>query len=295
MANLGEYTSRDDIRTYWRVHYNKNKAMVTKKYGEISEDQYIEIKNVERWGYETGNTEGCLATNLYKLCLELGFKDLVPSTHKEMCDFFVKKDPTYKSFEEFAKAYPGLKDRLLLVPRGGFKSSIDSADCVQWIICWPEVTILIFTGRFDLANDFVREIRMHFTLMQSGKDHVPKNEFQVTYIDHCISGQGAETEYTSPAREREYIRQGRKPDKEPTVMAASVEQNLSGWHFGIMKLDDVITNENSGSPTRLAAINKQININRAMLHPFGFFDKIGTWYDEGDTYGKDMMAETELK
>ena len=55
-----------------------------------------------------------------------------------------------------------------------------------------------------------------------------------------------------------------------------------------MKLDDVVTNENSLTVDRLKKVNKQVSINQAMLHPYGFYDKIGTWYDSEDTYGQDI-------
>jgi len=65
-------------------------------------------------------------------------------------------------------------------------------------------------------------------------------------------------------------------------------------HFGILKLDDVVTNENSGTVDRLEKINKQISINKAMLNPFGFFDIIGTWYDEQDFYGVLIKQEEQF-
>jgi len=63
-----------------------------------------------------------------------------------------------------------------------------------------------------------------------------------------------------------------------------------------MKLDDVITNENSQTVDRLKKIAKQISIDRAMLHPYGFMDVIGTWYDEKDYYGEKIkQQETFIK
>ena len=248
-------------------------------------------------------------TNLFSLCKLLDkYKDTsekeytwtdgtVHNTHEEICnEFFVRKDPTKISFKEFAKEYIDKKERLLLVPRGGFKSSIDMADTVQWVICFPEVTILILTGVLDLAKDFVKEIKGHFefedgemeneNLFQTKKAIKPKqvsdgsyNLFQVLFPEHCIpKEEGKSTEYQSPA----------SPviEKECTVFAASIDQNLSGWHVGVMKLDDVVTNENSRTVDRIRNINKQVSINNAMLHPYGFFDKIGTWYDSEDTYGQ---------
>ena len=239
-------------------------------------------------------------TNLFFLCHLLEkYNKVDEQTHEDICnEFFISKNPAeYKTFEDFAKSYVGLKDRLLLVPRGGFKSSIDIADCVQWIICFPETTILILTGVYALAKDFVGELAGHFTLEEVGRDAKDRPKFgpkkfmdntrsifQVLFAEHTVvPNEVKDTEFQTPAS---LLR-----DKEPTVMAASIEQNLSGWHFGIMKLDDVVTNENSLTITRLEAVNKQVDVNRAMLHPFGFFDKIGTWYDESDTYGLDIKNE----
>ena len=80
-------------------------------------------------------------TNLFFLChlLEL-YNNTTINTHEEICNsFFVQKDPTFITFDHFADQYTDLKQRVLLVPRGGFKSSIDMADCIQWIICFPAI------------------------------------------------------------------------------------------------------------------------------------------------------------
>ena len=221
------------------------------------------------------------------------------NTHEDICNkFFVQKNPTFTSFEKFALQYTDKKDRMLLVPRGGFKSSIDIADCVQWITCYPAVTILILTGVYKLAGDFVGELRGHFTLdetnvadpktgkfalgpkqlMDKETGEWSESMFQVLFAEHCISAsEGTQSEFQTPAGGNE---------KEPSVRAASIEQSLVGMHFGVLKLDDVVTNENSQTVDRLAKINKQISINRGALHPYGFMDIIGTWYDEKDYYGK---------
>ena len=234
------------------------------------------------------------------------YSETTIETHEEICNnFFVKKDPTFTTFKDFANQYPDLKDRMLLVPRGGFKSSIDMADCIQWVICFPAITILILTGVYDLAGDFVGEIKRHFTLEETGEVNLKKKMmyapraimdkitgewseslFQVLFPEHCITpSDGTMFEYQTPAESEK---------KEPTVRAASIEQALSGSHFDILKLDDVVTNENSQTPDRIVKINKQIEINKAMLNPYGFFDVIGTWYDEQDFYGLTIRQEEKF-
>lgn len=265
-----------------------------------------DLSEIRRWRYMA-------QTNLFFLCKLLEkYKDtsmkkyiwidgIEHNTHEEICnEFFVRKDPTIKTFKEFANGYVGYKERLLLVPRGGFKSSMDMADTVQYIICWPEVTILILTGVLDLAKDFVKEIKGHFELedgMPEGGNKIfaDKNPlkprtmtdnssslFQVLFPEHCIPREdGKSYEYQTPACA--------VPEKECTVTAAAIEQNLAGWHVGVLKLDDVVTNVNSRTIDRIKAINTQVSINQAMLHPYGFYDKIGTWYNQQDTYGQDIQ------
>jgi len=250
-------------------------------------------------------------TNLFALCHLLEkYKDTTDktyvwidgtthNTHEEICnEFFVRKDPTVATFKQFAQAYVDQKERLLLVPRGGFKSSIDMADTTQWIINYPEVSVIILTGVLQLAKDFVTEIKGFFKLEEGTMENVNLFEtkkaikprtmdddtpfmFQVLFAEHCIDkDDGRESEFDTPASSSE--------GTGSTVWAASIDQNLSGWHAGIMKLDDVVTNENSRTVDRIININKQVSINQAMLHPYGFYDKIGTWYDSEDTYGQDM-------
>ena len=253
-------------------------------------------------------------TNLFALCRLLGYSDMsdqeyvwtdgtLHTTHESICnEFFVRKNPTYKTFKEFSsiKNYIDKKERLLLVPRGGFKSTMNMADCVQWTISFPEITILVLSGVLSLANKFVGEIKGHFTLEEGGSDFaglfVEKKNFrprtmddgtpflfQALFAEHCIPlDDGKASEFQTPAVSNR--------QKEPTVFSASIEQSLTGFHVCVLKLDDVVTNENSLTVERLKAVNKQVSINQAMLHPYGFYDKIGTWYDSEDTYGQDIKA-----
>jgi phage terminase large subunit-like protein len=282
----------------WDRLPEEHKRIVVKSWTEFCKESNIEFDPDE-----LKSLRFLAQTNLFFLCHLLEkYNKTTLNTHEPICNsFFVQKDPAnHALFEEFAKDYTDLKERLLLVPRGGYKSSINLADCIQWLICFPETTILILTGVYGLAKGFVGELASHFILEEIGKDKKDKpiygpkkfidgskSLFQILFSEHTVRPADVrDTEFQTPAS---LIR-----DKEPSVMAASIEQNLSGWHFGIMKLDDVVTNENSLTVTRLEAVNKQVDVNRAMLNPFGFFDKVGTWYDESDTYGIDIKKEEEF-
>ena len=251
-------------------------------------------------------------TNLFFLCKLLGYNDMsaeqyvwtdgtIHNTHEEICnDFFVRKDPTKLTFKKFADSYNTAvdkKERLLLVPRGGFKSTMNMVDCIQYVICWPETTILVLSGVLALANAFVGEIKGHFTLEEAAgewlgvyglkKAYRPKTLsdgtpalFQALFAEHCIP--------EDDGRANVFQTRAATQLREPTIFSASIEQSLTGFHVCVLKLDDVVTNENSLTVERLKAVNKQVSINQAMLHPYGFYDKIGTWYDSEDTYGQDI-------
>lgn len=265
-------------------------------------------------------------TNLFFLCRILGYANVTTyeynwfnpqtkgwelhNTHEEVCnEFFVQKDPanfvTFQAFALDADAKKQFKERLLLVPRGGFKSSINMADCVQWILCFPEVTIGILTGKLGLAEDFVGEVKAHFTMDENfekgelyGKfrPRLLKNKLtgkttismlQVLFPEHCVrpdSGKG--TEFQTPACTA--------GDKEPTIRATGIEQSLAGSHFCLLKLDDVVTEENCETVTRIEGINHRIGVDKALMHAYGFFDVIGTWYDERDYYGVQIAWDEKL-
>ena len=97
--------------------------------------------------------------------------------------------------------------------------------------------------------------------------------------------EGNQLEFQTPAAEEA---------KEPSVRAASIDQALSGSHYNVLKLDDVVTNENTKTEARIKDTIKQISIDNGLLNPNGFYDVIGTWYDERDYYGT-TIKKTEKR
>ena len=256
---------------------------------------------------ELKNLRFLAQTNLFFLCKLLNYYLTVEATHEDICNaFFTRKDPTIKNFKTFADQFPAReKKRMLLVPRGGFKSTINMADCVQFLLCYPEIRMLILTGTLDLAEAFVGEVRGHFEqeqdtepdakgkptyrwkLLQDGNGDWFTSQFQVLFPEHCIKpGTGSAYIYKTPA--------STGGPKEHSLEAGGIEQTLSGFHYDVLKMDDVVTNENSTTPDRIIKINKQITVNRGMLNPYGIYDVIGTWYDEADYYGLTLANEEKM-
>src|SRR5258708_15129417 len=87
-------------------------------------------------------------TNLLFLAREIFNKLFTFSTHARVCNFFIQKDPSIP-YEKVDQQDP-TKERLLLYPRGSFKSTLDVVDCAQWIVIYPDIRILILAAESGL-------------------------------------------------------------------------------------------------------------------------------------------------
>jgi hypothetical protein len=212
-------------------------------------------------------------TELFFLAHEiLHYDDITEWTHRQVADFFVKKDPR-KSIAEQDK----IKSRLLMMPRGTFKTTFNIADSVQWIADFPNIGMLALTAsnsdESPLADAFVAEVTGHF---HRDADSEP-TLFQDLFPEHNHLGRLKSGKFTTPARDRWR--------REPSLMGASIETSLSGWHFDVIKLEDIQDNRNSQTTYGLRKVKQNLFINLKMLMPWGYRDATGTRYGPADVYG----------
>lgn len=199
---------------------------------------------------------------------------LTEATHKRICDFFVQKDDSKSLADQDV-----IKNRLLLWPRGGFKSTIDIVDVVQWILNFPEIRVLFLTAADDLAIGFLDQTKGHFLIRE--KEPTLMNLF---FPEFCVADQqGNQFEFTCPVWAAKQVKRA-----EPTVLASSIASTLSGLHFEVIKADDVVSNKNSENEDQCRKVTKNLSVNKKMLRPFGYYDKIGTRYLDEDDYGTEL-------
>ncbi len=207
--------------------------------------------------------------DLFFLGRDILGKDLYEQPHRLMCDFFVHKGGA-SALKDLADPNEGLE----LTPRGSFKSTLNAIDCVQWIICFPDIRILVLTAEKSLGLSFVDEIRNYFVVQPEGP-----TPFQELFPEFCIDAgeRVSSLEFTTPAR--------RTYRKEPTVWANSIGANLPGWHCDVLKADDVVNDTNAADGDQITKIRTRFNMARKLVDPGGFIDVIGTPYDPEDLYG----------
>ena len=230
-------------------------------------------------------------TDLWFLSKEIFGRDLWEKTHRPVIDFFLKKKPYLPAFDKESKygladfqsaieslAPLGKRKGICLYPRGSYKSSLDEDDITQWVICYPDIRILIMVGESSLGEAFVPNIKQRF-ILEEGRE---PTEFQKLFPEFVIDREsdkdkGGAQEYWCPAR--------RLDQKEPTLGSISILGSTSGWHCDVLKCDDVITDTTpvETSMARNKIVRKFVTTAN-LLDPHGILELIGTRYHEEDLY-----------
>lgn len=207
-------------------------------------------------------------TDLYFLATKICDYDLVPEVHAPECNFFLKLNPEVPLYD-----LDTVKNRLLLDPRGHFKTTIDIVHIIQLIICYPNIRILIVSGTQELAMRMLGEVRNHFLYNQKLRDLFP---------EHAVTKETAGNAYdfTTPARSNWKLR-------EPTVTISTIGSVKAGSHFDYIKYDDMVNEKNTETREMLDKTTLRFQACRPLLDVpmLGYQDVIGTRYDHSDTYG----------
>lgn len=207
-------------------------------------------------------------TDLYWFAKEiLGYDKLVEPLHKSLCDnFFVRKDSS-KSLKDQSP----IKERLLLWPRDHFKTTLDIADTLQWLLVKPDIRILLMSGTLGLVRRMVHELTWHITSNPRLRQIEPR-------FQECPPDFGKVDEFTIPTRKRGHLR-------EPSVSISTVDAVKAGSHFDIIKCDDIVNEINTGTREQIEKVVTAFNYTTPLLDPDGYRDIIGTRYDYSDLYG----------
>lgn len=220
-----------------------------------------------------------MQTDLFWLArYPLGYKKISPVYHRDVADVFVHKDPS-KSFEQQS---PKKRRRIILLSRKVYKTTFNICDAVQWILCYPDIAIMVMTASNSpdspLADAFVAECASHFICTAD----VCRHPLHLCFPEHVMHKAPKAGEFVTPARK--HFR------RDPTLKGVSIEQSLSGWHPDLLKSEDVQDNRNSQTAYGLKKVRTNFYINLKMLGETGLLDITGTRYGPTDLYG-DMIAK----
>jgi predicted phage terminase large subunit-like protein len=209
-----------------------------------------------------------LAENdLFYFCKHvLGYSKMEVMPHQELCTFITNKR-TGKG-----------KKKMVLLPRGSFKSSLLTIGYSLWrIIKDPNVRILINSETFSQAKAFLAGI----------KQHIEQNEtFRMLYGD-LKSGENTwkQEEITVNSRTATIY-------KEPTIATAGIGVTKVGQHYDVIIFDDIVSTKNVNTREQIQKVHTHYKLMLSILEPKGDFYIVGTRYHFNDLYGHILEHES---
>jgi phage terminase large subunit-like protein len=228
--------------------------------------------------------------DLFWLSRLLG-KGLFHSVHQYVCDQFVQKNfdglyaPEY-TIDDFHEAIAAQKryandgvtecrELVLLESRGGYKSTINGVDAVQWLINCPDIRIMFITAFRHLAKKLAKEIKHYFYLPQKAEP----SAFQILFPEYVLTGIDGRSEQPLNCPAAKFNQ------KESNLWVTSMESSSTGDHCDIRKADDIVDPKNSADKEMREELKFEFDGTDDILDPWGFSDVTGTCYFTDDWYG----------
>jgi len=168
------------------------------------------------------------------------------------------------------------RKKALIIPRNHLKSTFCTiAFSIQQIIKNPNIRILIGNGVWDIARDFLTEI----------KAQLETSQLKYLFGDFVSARWNAD---------EIIVKQRTKPLKEPTIMTTGVEAETTGGHYDLIILDDLMGLQNSNTPDQRNKVKKFRRSMINLLEPKGgLLIEIGTRWSLDDCFGE--IFEKEMK
>lgn len=192
----------------------------------------------------------------------LGYKDLTWRTHGQIV----------RVLEDSSKR------KLLVLPRGSFKSSLACEAFPIWLLLnQPNLRILIDSEIYTNSKNFLRKVRALFesdklvSLFGSFKSPDNWNEGELT------------------------ISQRTEPFKEASITCSGVGAVKVGQHYDYIIMDDLNSQNNSNTPEGLDKVINHYRMSISLLEPNGTIVVVGTRYHTNDIIGWILENEINAK
>lgn len=253
--NINCETKRKDAPPSFnpRMERHRRKKELEQKERELAErlkqiDKSVELEELREHG----------KNDFFFFCKEImGFKDLYEPLHRPLCEFVSTTESRRK---------------LLLIPRGHFKTTIGSISYPIWkLINNPQERIALMSVTSDLAEDNLKELVMK----------IDDQRVQGLY-GHILPNTK-----TWPMKRGFELRCPRRGSKVgPSLYSCGVESSETGRHFSTIIIDDMVNDQNTRSKDQLDKIWDWFGRQESVLDADGEFLVIGTRWSWGDPYGR---------
>jgi hypothetical protein len=188
-----------------------------------------------------------------------------------LCKHILRMDDWDTLHDDLAKVLEHSDSRkLILMPRGHLKSSVITVGWViQQILRDPNIRVLISNAVWDKARAFLAQISGYLT----DKSALPQlfGPFQTP--------QGRWTR-----DEIEIAQKTKTSIKEPTISTAGLEKSLTGYHYDLLVMDDLVDATNITTKEQIEKVKAFYRNSLPLLDPGGRIVTVGTRWAISDLY-----------
>jgi predicted phage terminase large subunit-like protein len=243
--------------------------------------------------------------------------------HTELTEFISRPQLNQESKQKLKfsgnERDAGLR-RLILMPRGHLKSTLGTTLYVMWRLYRnPELRIFVGSNKQTLSYSFIRELRQYFENEElqervwNNRPHIAGAMIPELNTRNRARNRNSSEETDAADRKLiwnntalQMVRDGRF--KEPSVTAGSVGSPITGQHYDLVILDDLVDFKNTESEVRkerveewIQDIENVLNQPQAVHVPIVGLDTVGgemiisgTRYAVDDYYGYLIENQNEL-
>lgn len=156
------------------------------------------------------------------------------------------------------------KKKLLVIPRGCFKSSIASISFPIWLLINdPNRRILIDSELYTNSSRFIREIRGHL-----------ESKHMTDLFGRFVGPTWSESEIIIAQRTKVY--------KEASITASGIGAQKTSQHYDFIIADDLSSIDNSMTEDQREKVYDHYRLYISLLEPGGTIVVIGTRFSHGD-------------
>lgn len=216
-------------------------------------------------------------TDLMFLGTEVLGMDFQEVPHRELFRCFLQCDPS----KNLSDLDTQIKKRMILWPRGLFKTSAVRVAIVQLLLNYPDCRILIGVATQKLGTPQLEAVKRVF--------ENPTEKFRELYPEYCGSNLGNKSTFNLPNRKDFTL-----PEYNVTTSTGSSVK--AGSHYDFVFIDDLVNDQNYQNADVLEGCWQEFLAFGPLRDPGGFLFVTGTPYTFGDTYERiEEGAVAEMK
>jgi predicted phage terminase large subunit-like protein len=174
--------------------------------------------------------------------------------------------------------------QLVIWPRGHLKSTLLAYETAWTIIKEPDTTIVYLSATADLAEKQTGLIK---TIVDSPIVH--------KYWPELLPQEAGKRDlWRTSEFNVGHWKRGEEVVRDPTLKAAGITGNITGFHADHIKLDDLVTGDNSETKTSREEIKGKYSYLSSILNAGGTIKAVGTRYHPSDLYEDLVNTEIEI-